>query len=236
MTSRYPFAFVVFSLFAGIVCLRLGVWQLNRLATRRATSAVAQAQRSLPAVGARSLHDSTGNRRAVATGHYDYAREIVLRGRGRGGVPGVEVVTPMRLNDSDTAVLVLRGYVPSADAISIDVQLHREAGSTTVSGITRAIPIDPAGAKPNERNDAETWRRLDLTTLSTRLPYPIAPVYIIADSPATVSPAPLRSSAPPLDDGPHLIYAIQWFGFGTIAFGGAAALWWKRRHPEEQTP
>ncbi|MEZ4413383.1 MAG: SURF1 family protein [Gemmatimonadales bacterium] len=231
MTSRYPLAFVIFSLFMGVVCLRLGVWQLDRLDTRRATNASALAERALPEVDARTLHDSTGNRRARATGAYDYDQEIILRGRGRSGVPGVEVVTPMRLAGSDSAILVLRGYVPSADAIGYDAQLHREADSTTVSGITMAVPIDPTGARPAERNGTTTWRRLDLATLRERLPYPIAPVYIIADSPATVSPAPLRSSAPPLDDGPHLNYAIQWFGFATIAFGGAAAIWWKRRHP-----
>ncbi len=236
MTSRYPLAFVIFSLLMGALCLRLGVWQLDRLATRRASSASALAQRALPGVDARSLHDSAGNRRATAIGTYDYEREIILRGRGRGGVPGVEVVTPMRLAGSDSAVLVLRGYVPSADAISYDVRLHREADTTAVSGIAMAIPVDADGAMPAERNGATTWRRLDLATLRDRLPYPLAPVYLIADSPATVSPAPTRSSPPPLDDGPHLSYAIQWFGFATIAFGGAAALWWKRKAPGVEAP
>jgi len=236
MTSRYPLAFVVFSSLLGVVCLRLGVWQLDRLATRRAGSAAALADRTLPAVDARTLHDAVGNRRAIAAGVYDYEREIILRGRGRGGVPGVEVVTPLRLTGSDSAVLILRRYVPSADAISYDIQIHREADSTTVSGITMAIPVDPDGAMPADRNGATTWRRLDLATLRGRLPYPIAPVYIVADSPATVSPAPRRSSPPALGDGPHLNYAIQWFGFATIAFGGAAALWWKRRRPEVPTP
>jgi len=235
MTSRYPLAFVIFSLCMGALCLRLGVWQLDRLATRRAANASALAQRAQPAIDARTLHDSIGNRRVRATGTYDYDQEIILRGRGRSGVPGVEVVTPMRLAGSDSAILVLRGYVPSADAISYDIRIHREGDSTTVSGIAMAIPVDPAGARPAERNGATTWRRLDLATLRERLPYPLAPVYIIADSPATVSPAPLRSSATPLDDGPHLNYAIQWFGFATIAFGGAAAIWWKRRHPAEPT-
>ncbi len=236
MTSRYPLAFVVFSALLGLICLRLGVWQLDRLTTRRAASAAAVRHRSLPALDGRALHDSTSNQRAVATGSYDYEREIILRGRGRGGVPGVEVVTPMRLTGTDSALLVLRGYVPSADAISYDVQIHREADSTTIAGVAMAIPVDPAGAAPVERNGATTWRRLDLATLRARLPYPIAPVYLIADSPATVSPAPLRSSPPQLGDGPHLNYAIQWFGFAMIAFGGAAALWWKRRHPAEPAP
>ena len=236
MTSRYPIAFIAFSVVAGAVCLRLGVWQLDRLGARRAASATAISQRSLPAVDARTLHDSAGNRRTYATGRYDFDREIVLRGRGRDGVPGVEVVTPLLLTGSDTAVLVLRGYVPSADAISYDVTLHREPDSGTVAGVAMAVPIDSAGAAPAERAGALTWRRLDLGSLRNRLPYPVAPVYIIADSPATVSPAPRRSSPPALDHGPHLNYAIQWFAFAAIAFGGAAALWWSRRRGAPPVP
>ena len=236
MTSRYPIAFVVFSLIVGAVCLRLGVWQLDRLATRRSATAAALQQRSLPAVDARTLHDSTGNRLAYASGRYDFDREVILRGRGRDGVPGVEVVTPLLLTGSDTAVLVLRGYVPSADAISYDVRIHRELDTVTVSGIAMPVPVDSVGAAPSERNGSITWRRLDLGSLRARLPYPLAPIYIIADSPATVSPAPKRSSPPALDDGPHLNYAIQWFAFAAIAFGGAAALWWSRRRSAPAIP
>lgn len=235
MTSRYPLAFIVFAVAAGLVCLRLGSWQLDRLAARRLQTAESLQRRALAAAEVRTLGDSGSDRRATASGRYDFDREIVLRGRGRGGVPGVEVVTPLLLGGSDTAVLVVRGYVPSADAISYDATLHREEAAAAVSGIARAVPVDPAGAAPLDRNGARTWRRLDLRTLRDSLPYAVLPLYIIADSPATASPAPLRSAAPRLDDGPHLNYAIQWFGFAAIAFGGAAALWIRRRR-DAQVP
>lgn len=229
MTSRYPITFIVFSVLAGAVCLRLGLWQLDRLATRRAATTAALARRSLPPADIRAVADTGMNRRVVATGSFDFDREIVLRGRGRNGVPGVEVVTPLVLAGTDSAVLVLRGYVPSADAISYSRTLHREPGSATVSGIAWPVPLDSAGAAPSERNGQLTWRRLDLQAVRDSLPYPVLPLFIIADSPATMSPAPARSPAPALDDGPHLNYAIQWFGFATIAFAGAGALWWNRR-------
>ncbi len=229
MTSRYPVAFLLFSLIAGAVCVRLGFWQLDRLAGRRAATAAALEQRSRPAVAFEALEGPSENRRVVAAGSYDFAREFVLRGRARDGVPGVEVVTPLRLWGADTAVLVLRGYVPSADAISYDGTIHQEPDSATVAGIVMAVPSDSAGAAPSVRNGLETWRRLDLASIRARLPYPVSAVYIMADSPATASPAPRRSRPPALDDGPHLNYAIQWFAFASIAFGGAAALWWRRR-------
>ena len=91
-------------------------------------------------------------------------------------MPGVEVVTPLRLTGSDTAILVLRGYVPSADATSYNGDIHREPDTATVAGIAMPIPIDPASAAPDERNGALTWHRLDLGTLRARLPYPLAQV------------------------------------------------------------
>jgi surfeit locus 1 family protein len=236
MTSRSPVAFLVFSLFAGVVCLRLGVWQLDRLAGRRTASAAALERRNLPPSDVRSLGADGVNRRVFATGTYDFEREIILRGRARDGVPGVAVVTPLRLAATDTAVLVLRGYVPSADAISYDGTIHREQDSATVAGVAMAVPVDSVGAAPVRRNGSVTWRRLDIGSIRSELPYPVAPLYIIADSPSTVSPAPRRDQGPALDDGPHLNYAIQWFAFASIAFGGAAALWWRRRRDPETAP
>jgi len=229
MTSRYPLPFVAVSVLVGAACLRLGIWQVARLEERRARNAVTLAQRALPAADIRAVGGSAANRRVVATGQFDFAREFVLRGRALDGVPGVEVVTPLRLEGTDSAVLVLRGYVPSADAIGYDGAAHREADSIRVTGIALPVPLDSAGAAPATRNGAETWRRLDLASIRARLPYPLVAAYVVADSPVTASPAPRRLPVPPLDDGPHLNYAIQWFAFASIAFGGAGALLWRRR-------
>jgi len=229
MTSRYPLTFVAVSVLAGAVCLRLGIWQVARLHERRARNAVILAQRALPAADIRALRGEAADRRVFATGRFDFSREFVLRGRALDGVPGVEVATPLRLEGTDSAVLILRGYVPSADAIGYDGAAHREPDSIRVTGIAMPVPRDPQGAAPATRNGAETWRRLDLDSVRARLPYPLEAAYIVADAPATTSPAPRRLPMPALDDGPHLNYAIQWFAFALIAFGGAGALLWRRQ-------
>jgi surfeit locus 1 family protein len=229
MTSRYPLSFVIVSLLVGAVCLRLAIWQVERLHARRSRNATTLEQRALPATDIRDVGEAAEARRVFATGRFDFAHEVVLRGRALDGVPGVEVVTPLRMNGTDTAVLVMRGYVPSADAITYEEVAHREPDSLRVVGFAMPVPSDSAGASPALRKGAETWRRLDLASVRARLPYPLEAVYIVADSPVTVSPAPRRLPAPALDDGPHLNYAIQWFAFASIAFGGAGALLWHRR-------
>jgi surfeit locus 1 family protein len=54
------------------------------------------------------------------------------------------------------------------------------------------------------------------------LPYPVAPVYVVVLGDST-KPADriVRLSVPPLDDGPHMGYALQWFAFAAIALVGA---------------
>jgi cytochrome oxidase assembly protein ShyY1 len=40
---------------------------------------------------------------------------------------------------------------------------------------------------------------------------------------------PVRLDVPPLDEGPHMSYAFQWFAFATIAVGGTSAFLAKSR-------
>ena len=74
-----------------IGCVRLGVWQLDRLAQRRARNAVVRARLALPplVVGRATSPDSARQRRLIARGVYDFSRERVWPGRSFDGTPGV---------------------------------------------------------------------------------------------------------------------------------------------------
>src|SRR5215211_5423666 len=95
-------------LLVAAVCARLGVWQVSRLRERRAANAVALEARSAPIIqlDGRGLGRSSINRRVIVRGRYDHAHDIVLRGRGYRGVPGVEIVSPLVSQGGDTAILV----------------------------------------------------------------------------------------------------------------------------------
>ena len=213
-------------LIAAAVCVRLGLWQLNRLQDRRATNAVWKAARSAPVVlldG--SFKDSSlVNRRVQARGHYDHTHDIVLRGQVYRGVPGVEIVSPLVLdNDTSRAILVNRGFVPAPDAVTFDPNDLKEPGTREVEGIT--FPMDTANGIPLRRGSLTTWGRLERDALEAQLPYHVFPFYI-RQAPDSSSPAfPRRLDPPPLNDGPHLNYAIQWFAFAgmAIVFGGIMA-------------
>lgn len=208
------------------VCIRLGLWQLERLRERRAENGVALAARALPeSVLGAAASASLAHRRVRATGSYDRAGEIVIRGQAHREQPGVFVVTPLRLQGDSVAVLVVRGFVRSPDAVSVDLASLDEPGTVTVRGI--ALPLteraDDGGLLEREGGSA-TWKGLDRSAIEARLRYPVADVYIVQSPDSALPDAPRRIEPPALDDGPHLSYAIQWFAFAVIALVGAAAL------------
>jgi surfeit locus 1 family protein len=218
MSLRSRLLTVVSVLVIAAVCARLGIWQVNRLEQRRSANAAALAARSAPPLvlqGGSQATVTMANRRVEATGHYDRGHDIVLRGRQYRGVPGVEIVSPLLLEGGRTAVLVNRGFVPSPDAVSIDPDTLWDAGEVTVQGI--ALAIDSTGGARLQRGRETSWARLDRTALRTALPYPIHPVYIRQSPDTTRRRFPRPLDPPPLDDGPHLSYAIQWFSFAVLA-------------------
>lgn len=211
-------------------CVRLGVWQLDRLRQRRARNAAILAARTLPPLVVRGVPplsaDAARDRRLLARGRYDYAHERLWRPRSYEGVPGVDLVTPLRLSDG-AAVLVDRGWAPSADAYHVDQNAYRERDSAEVVGLGMNAP--------RARGD------VDPATLRDSVPYPLLPFVIQQFPPSTAlerAPPPglVRWPMPELSDGPHLSYAIQWFSFATIIVVGSLALMRNRARTAGKSP
>ncbi len=204
----------LFALAVAAACVRLGFWQLDRLHQRRARNAEIRAARerpSLEVVGPLAA-DSTRNRRLHARGTYDFDHERVWRARSYEGVPGVDLLTPLRLPDGP-AVLVDRGWVPSPDAHHVDQRAYRESAAADVLGLGLDAPRGRGDADPRKLADS--------------LPYPLLPFVLQLLPPAAAydrTRPPLRWPPPALDDGPHLSYAIQWFSFAVIIVVGSVAL------------
>lgn len=219
------------ALFVAGVCVRLGIWQLDRLHQRRAHNALVAAARSRPELeigdGLPLPIDSLRDRRLRARGAFDYARERLWHGRTYEGIPGVDFVTPLRLPDG-TAVLVDRGWAPSPDGYHVDQQAYREGDSAAVEGVGMAAPRGRGDVNPVALRDS--------------LPYALLPVVVQQLPPSTAlhrpPPSALYRPLPPgltrwpllpLSDGPHLSYVVQWFSFALIIVVGSVVLL-RQRH------
>jgi surfeit locus 1 family protein len=227
--------FVAFAVFAAAACIRLGFWQLHRLGERRARNALVIARLDSTPVNVRDLpRDSAAARfrRVRITGVPDYEHELVYAARTRRGSPGVNLLTPIRIAGSDTAILLNRGWVYSGDAATVDLAKWRERDSTFegyVDEFPRTVGSTFTG-KPN------IIARLSYDVVAKALPYPVAPIYVVMTSDsATAADRVARIGAPPLDEGPHFSYAVQWFGFALVALVGASVVVMQARSSASRT-
>lgn len=241
--QRRTLAFCALALVASALFIRLGIWQLDRHRERAARNrVVAEAQRR-PSVPFADLRADTGMSRyrlAHVEGRYDYEHEIVLASRTHQGSPGVELLTPVRIAGTDTAVLVDRGWVYSPDGTSVDRTRWHEGDVVRVDGYVEQFVPDAdvargASAAPRRR----LVRRATLGAVQALLPYPVSDRYLLIVGDVGAA-KPVRRGMPLIDSGPHRSYAFQWFAFATIALVGAAIVVHReragRREPVQRLP
>ncbi|MCU0627301.1 MAG: SURF1 family protein [Gemmatimonadaceae bacterium] len=206
---------------------RLGVWQLDRLAWRRTVNARVEARLAQPPVDPFALpRDSAAlrYRRAIARGRFLWAHELVLTTRTRNGSPGVWLVTPLRIADRDTLVLVVRGWVYAPDGETVDLMRWREGDTTQViDGFVLPLAEAP-GATTIPGRVPIAFRQLDVVSASRMTGAPVLPLLLVqrGDSNPRAVGVPPRLVPPRLDEANHQSYAIQWFSFAIMALVSAA--------------
>lgn len=206
-------------------CLAAGFWQLRRLDERRALNDRIRERSAetvpLPPVDAGTDPDDLAYRRVTVTGTYDAEGELLVRFRIRTGLPGYEVLTPLRTEQG--TILVDRGWIPLTDGDRWPVpEMAPPSGEVEVTGL---LAPPEAGDLRLERREngsqviaAVDPARLAAATGAGRL----YPAFLLADdggTPASRYPVPV--DPPSLTDGPHRSYAVQWFlfaGIGIVAW------------------
>ena len=214
--------FLLFGIVFAVICIRLGVWQLSRMRERQRFNEELVARADTRPVDPRALPRDTAAahfRRVVVSGTYDYDNEIILVNRSRNGSPGVNIITPLK-SGTDTAILVNRGWVYAPDGMTTDLTRWREPVSMKGEGYVEYFRKSFGDARSSSHPRAYRW--LDEQVVSRAFPYAVRPylVVLIQDSTPIGGNIPPRLDVPPLDEGPHKSYAIQWFSFAAISIFG----------------
>ena len=216
--------FVVIAVLLAALFVRLGLWQLDRRHERQARNALITARLDSAEVDVAALPRDSATarfRRVRVTGIADYEHELIYAARSYRGSPGVNFLTPIRIAGKDTAVIVNRGWVYAPDGVTVDEAKWRERDST-FTGYVEELP-STAGASYATR--PRVIARLSYDAVAKAVPYPVARVYVVVLGDSAIAPDRLaRLTVPPLGEGPHLNYAIQWFAFALIALAGAGVV------------
>ena len=208
------------------ICVRLGIWQLDRLKQRRAFNAQVISMRAAKLLDLNEnipADISSMEWRAVkVTGEYDFENQVALRNQFNGDQYGYHLITPLRF--SGGSVLVDRGFIPAdGNAAPSDWRKYDEAGQVTVTGQIRLGQDKPAfgGVADAEANHLDVWNNLNIDRISKQSPYPILPVYVQPNviENDTTPPIPYQPEVD-LTEGPHFGYALQWFAFAAILLFG----------------
>jgi cytochrome oxidase assembly protein ShyY1 len=135
------------------LCIRLGIWQLDRLESRRAFNTQVETMRAAEML---NLNDGVPAdiaamewRAVTFTGEYDFANQVAIRNRYYGSEYGYHLITPLLSNG--TAVLVDRGWIPAdadwrsfdeAGVVTVTGQIRLGQGKPAIGGIADALPED----------------------------------------------------------------------------------------------
>jgi surfeit locus 1 family protein len=224
-------AFHLFSLAAIAAMLAGGVWQWDTYRDHQ-HQASQQAQESLATAAPVPLASVFGRddpfpgdgvgKRVTVTGEYS-SRQFFVRDRFDQRRAGLWVLTPLRV-DGESAILVVRGWVPDAASPGAVVP----TGQVTVVGALEPAESTAALVSGGPGPGAVVTS-ISPAVLVGVLPFDLYSGYLVATSQRPAADPDLAAVTPPTPESSswsgfrNALYAVQWVLFA----GFGAYMWWR---------
>jgi surfeit locus 1 family protein len=232
---------------AGIgLAIRMGLWQLDRNAGKRANIQHVLAVKAMPPLDLNHDQlpynvDEMEYRKVRAVGSFDFEHQVALRNQiwtqSWGDEPGYALLTPLILPDGQ-AVMVERGWIPSQYDSPESWNQFDEPGEVEVEGILR-LPMEKGqmgGGMPDPtlapgEDHLDFWNFVNLKRMQEQLAYPVKGFYIQQAPTSDPEALPYRwISEPDMDPGAHIGFALMWFFYAGLLFFGYPG--WLRKQQE----
>lgn len=207
-----------------VIMANLSAWQFHRLSDRREFNEQVRDRSSIAAVDVDTIDlsdpSSASWRRVGAVGTYLPDEQVLILNRSQDGVAGLNVMTPLLLDNGDV-IAVARGFVPLSATPPV-----APTGRVRVVGVLRESESRRSGQPREADGDLTEMFNLDLARLQLQIDEPVLPLWLAADGSDPADDPILAPVAPPeLSEGPHLSYAIQWIIFSVcVAVGWTLAV------------
>jgi surfeit locus 1 family protein len=222
VSSRWRFGLITLVMLIALVStLMLGRWQLARAAEKENFQTRVSSQASLPTLttqGLRSRADLNKeiHRTVTLRGHWLGSHTVYLDNRQMNNKPGLYVVTPLRLEDSNIVILVQRGWV-ARNFIdrSLVPKIETPSGMVEIQGRIATAP-----SKLYEFAGSEVGlirQNIDIERFSVEIGLSLLPISVQQ----TGGPSEgLLREWPKVSSGieTHYGYAFQWFALSALIF------------------
>jgi surfeit locus 1 family protein len=220
--AKEPWSFFKTIIALGLVllCIWAANWQYTRGVDRHARNNVIEERiaRSPIELSARDADPVNNEWQSVSTnGRFDSNQQILLRNRYSEGKYGYEVLTLFTSNSGEK-FWVDRGWVQAGATATTPPEITN-VPDTDVSIIGRfrldsSLPRGSFFALPGDGQGLVSELNAQ-SQLDTEKFY----VDLLSGSDPSLTPA-VPAQLPPLSDGPHMAYALQWLFFGGLIVYG----------------
>ncbi len=199
----------------------LGIWQIERLHEKEALIASVERGLSAPPVPlGDALTRGSANaewRHVRVTGHFLHDKELYIFARGPLGAVGVDIVTPLVMEDGKT-VLIDRGFVPEALHEPSTRQAAQVTNEVSLTGVLR-LSQQPGLFTPAPNTNTRLWFVKDVPSMANALGLTVPSLVIEADATPNPGGWPLGGQTRVDFPNDHLQYAVTWFGLALALMG-----------------
>lgn len=188
----------------------LGFWQQGRAAEKTAAQAEFEARSNQPevAIDANSRDGTLRYRRGRAVGEWFPSGQIFIDNKVEHGVAGYHVITPLKLEGTDSYILVNRGWAGRGTTYPIPPVVATTPGRIIVTGqmtlpSTRFLELSTAAVQ------GSVWQNLAIPRYRDALRLDVLPFVLLA----SVSLPPLErvSERPDARAQKHIEYMLTWY-------------------------
>lgn len=220
MSKKLPIIPTIFTIFALILLLTLGSWQVKRLLWKNSVIAEISERVAMPPVDlpdGRIDIEKLKYRRIIITGHFLNDKEIHLftGAKEMRGKPGYNIITPLEIG-SGRVIIVDRGWVPAS-------MKERDARKDTIiNGDVSIIGMLHAGEHkamftPDNDIEKNLWFWIDIPAIASFTGKALDNVYVRAlVEDGNERTLPIAGEAMVKVRNDHLSYAVTWYSFAII--------------------
>ena len=227
-----------------VICIptfiKLGFWQYDKAALKQKIQANFEQTNTNQSP---NLNDYLLNseqlefKKVEVDGEYEKQYQILIDNKVENSLAGYHVITPLKIKDSDTYVLVNRGWIQGSKSRADIPVFDTPAGALKIKGMawlpTKKIftledkmPVDiaPLDKTPEDKTQASTnaewqlvWQNLDMQKYVKSAPIKILPIIVKLDNDSAAGGFVRNWEMSADRIVTHMGYAYQWFGFAFAA-------------------
>jgi surfeit locus 1 family protein len=223
-----------------VILVLFGYWQMQRLQWKADLIQELQIRGAAPPIplptDARIPADDLVFRKVTVAGKYMHEAEMHYLNQVRGGIPGINIFTPLVRADGGGILLVNRGWAPMAWP---GAPIEEAPVGVEVTGVVR-IPGPPGWLTPDNDPEKNVWHYIDLAGMgSSAGVLPFTDYYIYATGERTLGDARASWLTPDPHEwranlpNNHLTYAITWFALAAALAAIYMIYHTKRRGPDD---